>query len=142
MDEREVYKRIEYIKEKLVTLKLAIVDYEKETVVFEKYKSLKTVERDSEEIIESATRINQELLSVNGKVGETYRDSFERLVTLGIFKKEEVFFEKLCNTIGFRNRLAHDYMNLDEKVTISSAKNILKLYPDYLVKIGKYLKNK
>jgi len=48
---------------------------------------------------------------------------------------------KLSNTAGFRNRLAHDYINLDDKVTILSGKKILNLYPKYLLAVKNYLKN-
>lgn len=138
MDILEIEKRIEYISLKLKMLRLAIDDYKKQKEEFEIYKVLKTIERDSEEIIESSTRINQEILISFNDIGETYRDSFEKLAKNGVLKKDE-FLKKLSNTTGFRNRLAHDYINLDEDITIISAKNILSLYPKYLLKIKEFL---
>ncbi len=120
MDEIEINKKVDYITSKLETLNLAIKDYKKEKENFERYKSLKTIERDCEEIIESAVRINQEILQEEGYVGNTYRESFEMLNKFREFKDKE-FLEKLSNSCGFRNRLAHDYINLDEKITVKSA---------------------
>ncbi|MFW6286218.1 MAG: type VII toxin-antitoxin system HepT family RNase toxin [Nanoarchaeota archaeon] len=139
MDKLEIEKRINYIIEKLETLKLAIKDYEEKNLSkYERYKALKTVERDCEEIIESAVRINQEILSQYFIIGNTYRETFEKLLDKKIITNEKNI-EKLASTTGFRNRLAHDYINLDDKITIASAKKILKLYPSYLLKIKDYL---
>ncbi len=138
MDKIEINKRIDYITTKLKTLKLALIDWEKEEKEFEKYKSLKTVERDCEEIIESATRINQEILSINNKIADSYRESFEMLEKLNLFESKD-FLEKLSNSTGFRNRLAHDYINLDEIITIKTGKSILNIYPKYLLKIQDYI---
>lgn len=139
MNKEEIKTRIDYIRRKLDTLKRAIDDYETQTDSFETYKSLKTIERDCEEIVESAIRINQEVLEDTGEIGQTYRESFEKLVELNLFDKD--ILEKLANTTGFRNRLAHDYMDLDDEITVKTARNILKLYSDYLLKILDYVDN-
>lgn len=138
MDKEEINKRVLYIKKKLETLKLAIEDYSKQEKPFEKYKVIKTIERDSEEIVESATRINQEILSQKNFIAESYRESFEKLFEFEIIIDKK-FLEKLANTTGFRNRLAHEYMNLDDKVTFKSAEQLIKLYPKYLMNIVEYL---
>jgi len=139
MEKSEINKRVDYITSKLETLNLAIIDYNENKVKFERYKSLKTIERDCEEIIESAIRINQEILQDGGKLGGTYRESFELLEDFDEFKDPE-FLEKLSNSCGFRNRLAHDYINLDDEITVRSAKKILEIYPNYLLKIKKLIK--
>lgn len=138
MDVNEIEKRIEYVRKRLVTLKQAISDY-RDSDNFERYKCLKTIERDCEEIIESSTRINQEILGSINIVGETYRDSFEKLKELDVFD-DELFLTKIANTTGFRNRLAHDYIDLDEEITIKTSENILNMYPKYLLGIVKFLK--
>lgn len=143
MDEIEIEKRIAHITNKLEKLKLSLEKYDvaiKKEIEDEQYIIMRAIERDSEEIIESATRINQELLSDLGIIGETYRDSFEQLTKLKIFDGDKL--EKLANLVGFRNRLAHDYLDLDEFVTRKSAKNILRYYPQYLLKIQEYVENK
>jgi uncharacterized protein YutE (UPF0331/DUF86 family) len=137
-DMEEVNKRIDYINERLKTLKLAIEDYKIQKKKFEKYKSLKTIERDAEEIIECATRINQEVLKNNDEFADTYRESFELLFELEIIDDED-YCKKLANTTGFRNRLAHDYIELDPQLTLKTGENILKLYPKYLLKVIDYI---
>ena len=140
MDKNEVSLRIDYINEKLVWLKKSLDKYDKSVDdKDDSYLALKAVERDCEEIVESAVRVNQEILSDLGDVGETYRDSFDKLSSLKLFDKKNL--DRLANTVGFRNRLAHDYMDLDEDLTIRSAKGILNLYPKYLVRIVEYIES-
>jgi uncharacterized protein YutE (UPF0331/DUF86 family) len=137
MNHFAIEKRIKHIEKKFETLKLAIIDFEKEQKKFEKYKALKTIERDCEEIVESAVRINQEVLESVDFFPETYRKSFEELSRFELFPEKEL--EKLAGTTGFRNRLSHEYLDLDERITLKSAKNILKLYPKYLAKISEFV---
>lgn len=137
MNKSEIRKRVKYIEEKLETLNLALKDYDIQTKKFEKYKAFKTIERDCEEIIESAIKINQEISKKNDEVLLTYRESFDSIKNILNFNERE--FEKLANSTGFRNRLAHDYMNLDERITILTAINISKIYPKYLLKILEFI---
>ena len=141
MNRIEINKRIDYITKKLEKLSLSIKKFESSSDENDKYIALKAIERDCEEIVESAVRVNQEILTNSGEIGETYRDSFEKLKSLKIFTSKELL-EKLANTTGFRNRLAHDYIDIDDDITIVSAKNILEIYPKYLTKISDYLDNK
>lgn len=144
MDKEEIIIRITYIKEKLKRLKKSIDKYDKYKNVDndEEYIALRAVERDSEEIIETATKINQEILSDTGEIAMSYRESFEKLTKVKLFNsKDKLFLEKLSNTTGFRNRLAHEYMNLNDEITLNSAKVILNIYPKYLLKITEYISN-
>lgn len=142
MNKLEISKRVEYVKTKLKKLEISLKKYENKNIdEDDKYIALKAIEKDCEEIIESATRINQEILSELGEIGNTYRESFEKLEKLKLFESKD-FVEKLSNTVGFRNRLAHDYIDLNTEITIISAKNILKIYPKYLLKILEYVEKK
>jgi uncharacterized protein YutE (UPF0331/DUF86 family) len=140
MNRIEINKRIDYISEKLEKLSISLKKYDDSSSdENDKYIALKAIERDCEEIVESAVRVNQEILSDLRSIGDTYRDSFEKLKKLKLFEKE--LLEKLANTTGFRNRLAHDYIDMDEDITIVSAKNILEIYPKYLTYILNYIDN-
>lgn len=94
-------------------------------------------EKKAEEIVELAISINQELLKEKEKISLSYYDSFMDLMILPIFKKEEL--KDLASTAGFRNRLAHEYLELDEKIALKAMEKILKIYPDYLQKIRKII---
>jgi uncharacterized protein YutE (UPF0331/DUF86 family) len=145
MKKEDIKLKIDYLRNKLDKLKKSISrlenikgsDFELEYII------LRAIERDSEEIIEISTKINQELLSLKNEVAMSYRESFEKLIDLNIFnlKEDKELLEKLANSTGFRNRLAHDYMNLDNKITINSAKQIIKIYPKYLLRIIDFIEN-
>lgn len=137
MDKELIIKRLEYIKEKLKDLKYDLNKYE-ETKILRDKKSFKgAIERWSEEIVESAVNINNEILSIKNKVSSSYYNSFIDLEEFNIFEKK--FLEKIASTAGFRNRLAHDYMNINEDIVISSSKFLLKLYKDYIIGIYEFL---
>jgi uncharacterized protein YutE (UPF0331/DUF86 family) len=95
-------------------------------------------ERKAEEVVETAISINNMILMEKvGKPADSYYLSFTDLEALHIFTEKEL--ESLAKTSRFRNRLAHDYINLDNKVTIKAMEDILKLYPDYMRKVAEFI---
>jgi len=129
-----IYKKITFIRDSLSKLK-RILEFRKEEGDKEKKEFLLlSAEKKAEEIIESAIKINQSILKKElNHFSESYYDSFMDLEKLEIFEDE--FLEKLAKTAGFRNRLAHDYMDLDEKIVERTLVNVLKIYPNYLLRI-------
>lgn len=94
-------------------------------------------EKKAEEIVESAISINQEILFGGNQVGKSYYDTFIDLEKLNLFSKADL--KKFANTAGFRNRLVHDYIDIDERIVLNSIEGILKLYPKYIKKILEWL---
>lgn len=90
-------------------------------------------EKKAEEIVELAISINQELLKKKGKLGLSYYESFANLAIFGLFTEEEL--QVLASTAGFRNRLAHEYLDVDPAIALRSMQKILRIYPFYLQKI-------
>lgn len=134
--EREVIEeRIEHINERLKDVKEGLKDFENKE---EKKYILAALEKWSEEIVESAIAINQDLLDLKYDVGLSYYDSFTELHKLNIL--DESFLERIASTAGFRNRLAHNYLELDKEVVVKSMKKILKMYPTYISAINEFLK--
>jgi len=133
-----IYKKVTFIKDSLEKLK-RILNLRKEEKNPEKEEFLLlSAEKKAEEIIESSIKINQAILKEEfNHFSESYYDSFMDLEKLGIFKDD--FLEKLAKTAGFINRLAHDYMDLDEKIVEKTLENILKIYPDYLLRIVEFI---
>ena len=140
MDNEIITKRLEYIKEKLNDLKYDLDKYEKVEDERDKKTIQGAIERWSEEIVESAVMINNEILSLKNKVPDSYYNSFIELKNFGIFDKEFVY--RIASTAGYRNRLAHDYMNVDTEISITSAKNILDLYKIYIKKVYDFIEGK
>ena len=140
---KTIEQRLFYIESKLDKLKISLNKYKEflaNNEVDNVYLALKAVERDCEEIVESAVKINQEILETHfDYIAQSYRESFEKLEECSIFNKETL--KKLSNTTGFRNRLAHDYMNLDDNIIIKTGKLILLLYSKYILRINDYIKS-
>jgi len=137
MDREIIENRIEYIKEKIKDINFEILKYDETLDKRIKKTHLAAAERWAEEIIESAININNEILKDFGKISESYYESFLELKVIDLFDDE--FLEKIANTAGFRNRLAHEYMSLNEEITINSIKNIPVLYKNYLIEINKFV---
>ncbi|MFT4244843.1 MAG: HepT-like ribonuclease domain-containing protein [Candidatus Woesearchaeota archaeon] len=84
-------------------------------------------------------RINQEILETHLEyIAQTYRESFEKLNEFSIFDTDTL--KKLSNTTRFRNRLAHDYMDLDDNIVIKTGELIVILYSQYILKIDSFIK--
>lgn len=99
---------------------------------------LYAAQKKAEEVIETAITLNQDILYERFEhMSKSYYDTFIDLEKLGIFDKD--FLKKIANTAGFRNRLAHEYMELDPQITVSSMRNLVELYPIYANTIEKYL---
>jgi uncharacterized protein YutE (UPF0331/DUF86 family) len=133
MDKEVINNKIESILVLLDKLKQILVEHKDNDELKEFL--LYAAEKKAEEIIELATSINQELLSSKGRVGLSYYESFTELIVFNVFDKEEL--KQLASTAGFRNRLAHDYLEVDSEIALKSMRNVLKIYPTYLQKIKK-----
>jgi len=117
MDREIIENRIEYIKEKIKDINFEILKYDETLDKRIKKTHLAAAERWAEEIIESAININNEILKDFGKISESYYESFLELKVIDLFDDE--FLEKIANTAGFRNRLAHEYMSLNRTLTLN-----------------------
>ena len=98
---------------------------------------LYAAEKKAEEIVELATSINQELLRSKDKFGLSYYDSFIELKIFNVFTEDEL--KNLANTAGFRNRLSHDYLDVDAEVALKTMKRMIKQYAVYSQKVRKIL---
>lgn len=135
-DRNLVTKKLNYMADALRDLKDALGLYyrDKENERFYYY----AAQKKAEEIVESAISVNQIILMDKlSKQSENYYKSFSDLAPLKIFSHSRL--EELAKTTGFRNRLAHEYVNLDTEVTVKSMEKILKIYPDYIKKVADYI---
>ena len=133
MNKQIVIHRIEFVRQKLIDAKLILNDYE----LLQSQRDKLALERICEEVVESATRINKEVLKLKNIIPFSYKDEFLKLKKLDIFTDEEL--EILSKTATFRNELAHEYLDLKNFYTISNIKTILQTYPNYLLKINQYI---
>ena len=98
---------------------------------------LYAAEKKAEEIVELAVSLNQELLKTKNKHSLSYYDSFIDLKVFKVFLEEDL--RQLANTAGFRNRLAHDYLDVDPILALGTMQRMLPLYKKYLQKVKKIL---
>ena len=96
---------------------------------------LYAAEKKAEEVVELAISINQVLLREKGKVSSSYYDSFLDLKLFSVFGDAEL--RQLASTAGFRNRLAHEYLEVDPDIALKTMKQMLVIYPPYLQKVKK-----
>lgn len=99
---------------------------------------LYAAEKKAEEAVELAISINQELLRSRNKIGKSYYESFVNLEVFKVFNSDEL--KELASTAGFRNRLAHEYLDVNEGLALMSMEKILKIYPKYVGKIKQLVK--
>lgn len=85
--------------------------------------------------MELAVSINQELLKARGKISMSYYNSFMELAMFSVFSLEEL--KTLAATAGFRNRLAHEYLEINPTVALRTMERMLVIYPLYLQKVKK-----
>jgi len=96
---------------------------------------LYAAEKKAEEMVELAVSVNQELLRAKGKISPSYYDSFIDLKLFSVFSDAEL--RVLAGTAGFRNRLAHEYLDVDPEIALKTMKQMLVIYPPYLQKVKK-----
>ncbi len=96
------------------------------------------VERSLHLLIESAVDINTHIVVSDRRVPpETYRDSFIDVAKVGAISQE--LARELAPAAGLRNRLVHDYEDIDATIVRDSVALALRLLPQYLEQIKAYL---
>jgi len=89
-------------------------------------------------IVETATDINGHIIVDSGNPPpKDYYESFILLSQQGIINKE--FAEKLAPSAGLRNRLVHEYDEIDNKIVFDSVTTALNMYRKYIEIIENYL---
>lgn len=101
------------------------------------------VERMLERIISRAVDINEHLIGALGTKDTSppkdYRETFLRLVELGVYPKE--FAEEIGKSIGVRNLLVHEYDKVDQRKIYDSIGDCLRDYAKYIEYLMAFLKH-
>lgn len=134
----KITEKIGFVNSQLKNLKIDLEEFSKVSKEDNKKRwILNSIKREVEEITETVIKINTIILKDKSIFPSSYRNSFLDLKDLNIFEIKEL--EELSKTAIFRNELAHEYMNLGEDEVILNSKEILKLYPKYLVKVLEFI---
>jgi len=100
--------------------------------ISEDYYTQAVVERILERLIGRAIDINQHIIAEKGSTLEnvtTYRDTFIRLIELGIYPRE--FGENISKSAGLRNILVHEYNSIHPEVLQKSIGEAIKEFNRY-----------
>jgi len=113
-----------------------------EYTVFDQTVTLvRSSERNLELMVELASDINAAVvLQKQSKTPDSYKDSFQWLVKLGIIKED--LCAKLINSVKLRNGLVHEYdFELNNRKFYDSIKNdFIPSYTEYLKAIAELLR--
>lgn len=98
----------------------------------------RTVERLLQLIVDAAIEINAHLLIESGQAApEDYYTSFTRLVTVGALDTE--LAGRLAASTGLRNRLIHDYADVNALTVFESIPDALRDYGEYAAHVLAFL---
>jgi uncharacterized protein YutE (UPF0331/DUF86 family) len=136
LDRAVLRRKLEVILENLNALgpicEMSKEDYRKD--VFTR----KAVERMLQELIEAAIDINTHVIVAAGSaVPEDYYESFIRAGGLGLISSE--LAEQLAPSAGLRNRLIHEYDDIDHDIVLDAVKMAEELYPQYINQVEEYI---
>ena len=132
MDKVFFHSKIESLLLLLEKLEAILLEHEHNKAMREYL--LYAAEKKAEEIVELAVSLNQELLKTKNKNSLSYYDSFIDLKVFKVFLEENL--RQLASTAGFRNRLAHDYLDVDSTLALGTMKRML---PQCKLNVGQKL---
>ena len=110
---------------------------------FEEYKKdyllRHAVERLIELIVEAGLDINSLILmDAQQRPPRTYRASYLRLASLDIVSQEMA--QELANLVGLRNRLAHEYEEIQDREVFKKMPIVHQLFREYVARVAAHVR--
>lgn len=131
---RKLGKMVEYLSKLQPITKVSFTEYSSN--YFTRY----TAERLVELIVEAAVDINGLLLiNLGFTPPKDYYSSFIKMADAKILEKP--FAKRIAGTTGLRNRLAHEYEEVEDKIVWNGLKGFMILYNRYIKAVETYLAN-
>ena len=97
-----------------------------------------TAEHLIELIVECGIDINGMLLSgADRRPARTYRGSYLALADLGVVTAERS--EKLAELVGMRNRIAHEYEEVSDRLVYDNISRTVELFREYLASVSQHV---
>lgn len=138
LDKNFIIRKVKLIHEELSHLE-ELSNFSVEEIAAD-YKKTAIVERLLEKIITRAIDINQHIIAEMGKGTERvrgYGDTFLALSQLGVYPQE--FAQQIAPSAGLRNRLVHEYNELEQGIIYRSINEALEQYTKYCQHILDYI---
>lgn len=137
MSKKIIYQYLQKFREYLSKLKLL------QEHSFEEFeKDIRTnwsINRGLQLIIECSIDLGEEIITgLNLTKPNTHKETFRILSRQGIISIS--LSKEMQRLVGFRNRLVHDYLFLDEKEIYQVFQNDLKYFEKYLLTIENFLR--
>lgn len=130
---RKLGKMVEYLGELGPIPKVSFEVYNKN------YFTRHTAERLIELIVEEAVDINGLIIVELGHPPpKDYYSSFLKMAEIGVL--DGAFAKRVANTTGLRNRLAHEYEDVDNRIVWRGLKGFVRVYKNYIKAISSYIK--
>lgn len=109
---------------------------------FEEYKNDYFIRRTTERllilIVETASDINAHLcVKLLKKPPANYFDSFEKISHINVIDKD--FAKQIAKSAGLRNRLIHEYEDIDDKIVYDCISNALRDFSKYIRSVHEFL---
>ncbi|MCR4328558.1 MAG: DUF86 domain-containing protein [Patescibacteria group bacterium] len=124
-----------YLNELEPILKLSYEEFVKN------YREIRTAERDFQLIVDAAVDINVHLLLNSGQQPpEKNYESFIALEKTGVLSETQA--KGIAPSAGLRNRLVHEYDEINPEILHRSLKKFVKSYKEYGMLILRYLDGK
>lgn len=133
----------ELIRRKLGTVLTNLDDLSAiEGLSLEEYRAdrlrLKATERLLQEIVEAASDVNAHLLtSLEGSPPRDYHEGFVEMGRRGPLPDE--LAEALAPSAGLRNRIVHEYDEIDDAIVLEAVGEARRLFPRYVATIERFL---
>lgn len=136
IDRQLVEQKLDRIRQYLTELEpYASMDYGAYLNSNEHYR---TAERLLQLIVDAAVEVNAHLLVESGRAApDDYHVSFTNLALLGVL--EAVFAETIAKSAGLRNRLVHDYADVNALMVFESIPHALRDYRTYIERVLAFL---
>lgn len=100
----------------------------------------KATERLLQEMIEAAIDINTHIIvSTGGTAPEDYFQSFIKIGELGVIPVK--LAKELAPSAGLRNRLVHEYDDIDNSIVLAAVRMADDLYPKYIRAVEDHIKS-
>ena len=132
---RKLNKLIQYLNEISGITDYTFQDY------LDNYFIKRTTERLLQLIVEVATDINGHIaIDAGNPPPKNYFQSFIILAQLEVIDRE--LAKKIAPSAGMRNRLVHEYEEIDDKIVYENIPEAIEMYNKYITQVEAYLKDK
>ena len=129
--------KLTYITELIEECEIRLKKYEIEENLQEKFTLYLALSKLIEEIVESAIQINNIYLEEQAVLTMTYQESFEEMLKQIDINPD--YLDEIISSARFRNKLVHNYSNLDEGKSILKYKRVIEAYKKYVKSIIDFL---